>query len=83
VVQVQHTLALARLARARQRAAFAGLVAGHGGVVRDLVAGAPDDDFLAPEGAPVRVVRREDSVLGVAEDEGLGQRLEEGHQLRQ
>jgi len=44
VVQVQHPLALARLARARQRAAFAGLV---GSFVGGLLGSLLSDDGLA------------------------------------
>jgi hypothetical protein len=83
VVQVQHALALARFARARQRAALAGLVAGHAEVVRDLVAGAPHHRGLRAELAPVGRVGRHDAVLPVEQDVRLGQAFQVGHQLGQ
>jgi hypothetical protein len=83
VVQVQHTLALARFTRARQRAALARLVAGHAEVVRDLVAGAPDDRTLRAELAPVGRVGGQDPVLPVEQDVRLGQAFQVGHQFGQ
>ncbi|MCY1536443.1 hypothetical protein D9M68_719020 [compost metagenome] len=83
VVQVQHTLALARGARLRQWAGLARLVAGHGEMVRDLVAATPDHAALRAVLAPVGRVGRQDAVARVEQDVRLGQAFEKGSEFWQ
>jgi hypothetical protein len=76
VVQVQHALALARQARARQRAGLAGLVARLAVAVRDLVAGAADEFGVSAMQLAVGGVGGDDAVLRIAQDMRLGQAVE-------
>jgi hypothetical protein len=78
---MQHQLTLPGLHRARQRAAFASLVAGLVEVVRNLEAGATDDAAYGAELMPIRRVRGDNAVLPVEQDVRLGQSLEVGHEF--
>ena len=83
VVQVQHPLALPRLARPGQRAGLTRLVTRHIEVVRHLIAGAPHHALHRAELLAIRRIGRQNSVLGVKQNMGFGQALQVGHEFRQ
>ena len=81
VMQVQDALRRPVLAALLERTCFAGLVAGHVEVMRDLVTIAPGHLLAGPELPGVSGICRDDPVIRIHHDARLGQAVEEGKQL--
>ena len=81
VMQVQDALRRPVLEALLERACFAGLVAGHVEVMRDLVAIAPGNLLAGPELPGVSGICRDDPVIRIHHDARLGQAVEEGKQF--
>ena len=81
VVQVQDALRLAIFQALLERAGLASLVAGHGEMMRDLVALAASQGFAIAKFADVGGVGGNNAVIGIHHDARLGQAIEKGNQF--